>query len=110
MVNRPNATQAASSGQAEFDASGYAIRSYHGLKKFGTVYGLIFSVFQVGGATGTLVVGLSRDATGSFFTGLAAMGVLNLISGLTFLCLGAYRFLPHAVAVPSTDAELEGRP
>ena len=85
---------------AEFDACGYAIRRYHGLKNFGTVYGLIFVTFQLGGAAGSIAVGAARDATGSFAVGLTAIGALGLLSGLIFLALGRYRFLPHGAAVP----------
>ena len=88
---------------AEFDALGYTIRRYHGLKNFGTVYGLIFVTFQIGGAMGSYVVGATRDATGSFSAGLIAMGALGFFAGVTFLCLGRYRFVPHGASTPLAD-------
>ena len=90
---------------SEFDACGYAIRRYHGLRNFGVVYGLIFGIFQIGSAAGAFVVGAQRDATGSFASGLALAGGIGFVAGLTFLCLGVYRFYPHGVAAPIRESE-----
>ena len=79
---------------AEFDVLGYAIRRYQGLRIFGTVYGLVFATFQLGGAIGVTTLGVIRSAAGSYSPALIAFAVVCLLAALVFASFGPYRFAP----------------
>ena len=76
----------------EFDALGFAIRRYHGLAAFGSVFGLIFGMFSVGGAIGAALMGILRDATGAYTAGLYILAAMSVFSGVVLARLGPYRF------------------
>ncbi len=95
---------------AEFDVLGFAIRRYYGLKSFGVVFGLIFGAFQLGAAIGTAGMGIWRQQSGSYDSGLYALIALCLIAGLCFLRLGPYRFLAHKPSEPDTPPVIAGDP
>ena len=82
---------------AEFDVCAYAIRRFHGLRSFGATYGIVFTAFQIGGATGSVLMGAIRDH-GSYGAGLAVLAAAALACGGTFLSLGRYRFPANAHA------------
>ena len=77
---------------AEFDALGFAIRRYHGMRAFGTVYGVIFAMFQIGGAAGAWIVGSLRDGSGSYSSGLLVLASCCMAGAAPLLLLGRYRF------------------
>lgn len=79
---------------AEFDALGFGIRRYYGLRAFGTVFGLIFAAFQLGASFGVAGIGLSLDRTGSYALGLSILAGLCLVACAIFLALRAYRYGP----------------
>jgi len=77
---------------AEFDALSYIIPRYYGYRSFGTIYGVIFAIFQLGSGLGIAAVGFSRDWLGSFRPSMWALAILTLLAGLLFSRLGPYRF------------------
>jgi MFS family permease len=77
---------------AEFDALSYIIPRYYGYRSFGTTYGGVYAVFQLGVGLGIAAVGFSRDWLGSFRPSMCALAVLTLLAGLLFSRLGPYRF------------------
>jgi MFS family permease len=87
---------------AEFDVLGYVIRRYHGLAKFGLVYGLLFGVFQIGSAVGVRGMGIIHNQSGSFDAGLMVLVVMCLVVAGLFAIMGKYRF------VPVVDKDLSG--
>jgi MFS family permease len=84
---------------AEFDVLSYVVRRLFGLAIFGRVYGVIFSVFQLGAALGATLLPLSRAHFGSYEPGLIAYAVALLLSAALFLCL--------APTIATTSTELE---
>lgn len=60
----------------EFDVLVILIRRYVGLPAFGRIYGLVFAVFQLGGAAGSAGLGLSVVWFGSYVPGLVLCGIL----------------------------------
>lgn len=95
---------------AEIDVLGFVVKRYFGLKRYGTLYGVLFAVFQLGGAVGVLALGEMRDASGSYAGGLAMLALACLGSAVLFVFLGPYRFggesIPGAVrgGVPRESA------
>ena len=47
-----------------------------GVKKMGAAGGLYFSFGEVGGVLGPVIIGLFRDLTGNFFTGLTILAMI----------------------------------
>lgn len=77
---------------AEIDVLGFVVKRYFGLKRYGTLYGVLFAVFQLGGAVGVLALGEMRDASGSYAGGLAMLAMACLGAAMFFVLLGPYRF------------------
>jgi MFS family permease len=84
---------------AEFDVLSYVVKRIFGLAIFGRVYGVIFSVFQLGAALGATLLPLSRAHFGSYGPGLIAYAVALLLSAALLLCL--------APTIATTSTELE---
>ena len=47
-----------------------------GVKKMGAAGGLYFSYGEVGGVLGPIIIGLLRDITGNFFSGLTILAII----------------------------------
>ena len=90
---------------AEIDVLGFVVKRYFGTARFGTLYGVLFAVFQGGGAVGVLAVGALRDGSGSYTGGLIVLACACLGAAAAFALLGPYRFGIHAPA-----ARMSGTP
>lgn len=77
---------------AEFDVLGFAIRRYHGRRAFGTIYGLLFAVFQFGSAIGIAAIGALHTSTGSYTSGLVAASVTAALAVVILTRFGRYRY------------------
>jgi predicted MFS family arabinose efflux permease len=77
---------------AEFDVLSYLIPRYFGRVAFGRIYGVAFSMFQIGGAAATSLVSVSRDRYGSYAPAMLVLAVACAICAVLFLCLGPYRY------------------
>ena len=73
----------------EFDLLAYLTTRYFGLKSFGMVYGLMFSAFLVGTATGPLTYGATFDFYGSYVNVLIACVIILIAT------CGLFRLLPN---------------
>jgi len=92
---------------AEFSVLGYALRRYFGPRVLGTLFGTVFSVFQLGSAIATGLVGYARGHTGSYQTSLYFLAAATALTALLMCTLGRYRFLarrPALVEPHSTSA------
>lgn len=76
---------------AEFDVLGYAIRRYHGRRAFGTLYGLVFAVFQLGSAIGIAAIGVLHGQSGDYGSGLVVTGSVAALAAVILTRFGAYR-------------------
>lgn len=85
---------------AEFDLLTMLIRQYLGLNAFGRIYGVVFAVFQLGGAFGGAALGLGRAELDSYAPGLLVMAVILLASVGLFPLLGrpAFQLCKHEAA------------
>ena len=77
---------------AEIDVLGFVVKRYFGLRRYGTIYGVLFAVFQLGGAIGVLAIGRMREASGDYTGGLLALAAACVGAALLFALLGPYRF------------------
>jgi MFS family permease len=75
----------------ELDLIPYMLKRYFGLRSFSTLYGLIYSVFAVAGATSPLLLGHVYDITGSYTSILTLVSGLTMVVALSMLALPAYR-------------------
>ena len=88
---------------AEIDVLGFVVKRYFGLARYGTIYGLLFAVFQLGGAVGVLALGRMREASGEYAGGLLALAAACVGAALLFALLGPYRY-GHEQALPGGEA------
>lgn len=75
---------------AEFDVLSYLTKRYFGMLSFGRIYGVIYSVFQLGAGIGVLGFAMSFDRTGDYGIGLMALVCALIVSALMFLLLPRY--------------------
>lgn len=87
---------------AEIDVLGYAVKRFFGLARYGTLYGLIFAIFHLGGAVGAFSMGALHRATDSFSAGLLLGSAGCLLAAIAFTLLPPYRD-PGAAARPLPD-------
>ena len=89
---------------AEFDVMSYLTSRYFGLRSFGQLYGYFFSVFQLGAASGPILMGYVFDVSGEYVSALwilvGATALACLFAGL----IGAYPKLPQEAENPRSDA------
>ena len=79
---------------SEFDVLGMMIRRYQGMRTFGRIYGIIFSVFQLGAALGAALLAFGHTAGDSYGPALLVLAGFSIMGALLFLPLGRYRYGP----------------
>ena len=75
---------------AEIDLLAYLATRYFGLPSFGLVYGLLFTAFLIGSASGPVVYGAGFDTTGSYVSVLRICAALLVITAFVLQLLPAY--------------------
>lgn len=75
---------------AETDALGYLIARYFGLKKFGEIYGYVFSAFMLGTSVGPLFLGFAYDLNDSYRTGIISLAIVTMLAAVTVVWLGQF--------------------
>jgi len=93
---------------AEFDVLSYIIPRYFGIKAFGTIYGVVFAVFQLFAAMGVVAVGISRSNSGGYSQALLALALLLLVCAFCFRFLGQYRMGGHKPAAQPPEPAVAG--
>lgn len=58
---------------AEIDLIAYLTARYFGMRNYGFLYGLIYSMFSIGAAAGPAIIGRMFDANGNYRIALWAM-------------------------------------
>ncbi len=81
---------------AEFDVLSFIIPRYHGRKSFGKITGTIFGAFQIASAIGLVLVGMSRQAQGSYGPAMYAMAGVCVLCAVLFTFMGPYRYRPSS--------------
>ncbi|MFB7658109.1 MULTISPECIES: MFS transporter [unclassified Streptomyces] len=77
---------------AEFDVLSYLIPRYFGRLAFGKIYGITFSMFQIGAAISGSAVGMIRDSYDSYAPAMLVVAGVGVVSVGLFLSLGRYRY------------------
>ena len=77
---------------AEIDVLGFVVKRYFGLRRYGTLYGILFSVFQLGGAVGVYALAALREASGDYDAGLQLLAAACILAGALFTLIGPYRY------------------
>lgn len=75
---------------AELDTLAYLVSRYFGAHNFGTIFGFLVGLMMLATGLGPLVLGLIKDATGSYSTGLIAMIPIFALSAGLIATLGPY--------------------
>lgn len=75
---------------AELDLIGYMTARYYGMKAYGRIYGILYSVVLVGGAISPIVYGLVVDLTHSYQVMLTAAAAILAGCALLFLVLPSF--------------------
>jgi MFS family permease len=70
------------SAGAESDVAAYLVAKYFGRRNYGAVYGLVYTLFGIGGGLGPVMVGAVYDKTGSYNLALAADAAAFLLAAI----------------------------
>jgi MFS family permease len=92
---------------AEADLMPFLIARYFGLRHYGRIYGVLFSVFLITSGIAPYLFGLTFDRFGSYRPALMAAGALFACSALLLLTLGRY---PQPIAGDDSVATKERAP
>lgn len=76
----------------EGDFAAFAVRRYFGNRSFGSVYGIVYAFYTLGGVVGPTLFGLAFDRFGGYGAILVAAMIAFLIAMMLLLALGPYRF------------------
>jgi MFS family permease len=77
---------------AEIDLMSFIITRYFGIRAFGALHGLMFSIFVLGNAAGASVLGWSFQILKSYGPAFAVFEVLLFVACVLFATLGPYRY------------------
>lgn len=75
---------------AEVDLLAYLTSRYFGLKNYGVLYGIMYSLFGIGSALGPALMGYLFDSWGSYHTALWTTTALLFCSAIGMLTLPAF--------------------
>jgi MFS family permease len=87
---------------AEVDMIGFLVSRYFGLKSFGQIYGLLFSIFTVGAGLGPYLVGVAFTAFHHYDEALFGLGCLLAVAIACFALIGPYRYKPRQTLTSET--------
>ena len=77
---------------AEVDMVGFFVSRYFGLKRFGQLYGVFFSIFTVGAGLGPLLLGAVFTRFHSYDIGFIGCGLALAIASVCILAVGPYSY------------------
>ena len=75
---------------AEFDVISYFTSKYFGLANYGTVYGILYSVFLLGGIFGPYFMGAGYDKWGNYSIVLLCFSALTFVACFLILLIKSY--------------------
>ncbi|WP_179403284.1 MFS transporter [Burkholderia guangdongensis] len=78
---------------AEVDMVGFFVSRYFGLKRFGELYGVFFSIFTVGAGLGPFLLGAASTRFHSYQIGFIGCGVALAMASVCILAVGPYAYV-----------------
>lgn len=75
---------------AETELMGYMVSRYFGLRRFGTIYGIVFVGFLLGTSGGPYIYAKTQEILGSYDPALKLMILLMSVTALLFASMGRY--------------------
>jgi len=75
---------------AETELLGFMVSRYFGLRRFGTIYGILFVGFLLGTSGGPYMYARTEELFGSYDPALKAMVVLMAVTAVMFASMGRY--------------------
>lgn len=75
---------------SEVDTLSYLISRYFGLRSFGRIYGVIFAVMHGGMIIGPIMMGYSKQLSGSYAIGLWTLAGACIVATIPLFFLGKY--------------------
>jgi MFS family permease len=84
------------SAGAESDVAAYLVAKYFGRRNYGAVYGLIYTLFGIGGGLGPVMVGAVYDKTGAYNLALAADAAAFLVAAVLIALVRSPRASPSS--------------
>ena len=77
---------------AEIDMVGFFVSRYFGMKRFGQLYGVFFSIFAIGAGLGPLLLGAAFTRFHSYEGGFIGCGLALAIASVCILAVGPYSY------------------
>jgi cyanate permease len=74
----------------EIDLTAYMVARYLGVKHYGLLYGILYSIVALGAGVGPALFGRAFDRTGSYSEVLEAAAIAVILSAGVLLTLGRY--------------------
>lgn len=75
---------------AEFDVMTFLSSRYFGLKSTGTISGMAFAAFHIGGGIGPFVMGYTHDKTGEYIPALWGLSLAAVLAAALISRMGPY--------------------
>ena len=89
---------------AEIDILAFGIRRYFGQKVYGTISGVIISLFTLGSVFGPMFHAMSFDKVGNYEMSMYLCAAFALVSAVVMLAVGKPRFAPPKAPAKSPAA------
>jgi predicted MFS family arabinose efflux permease len=75
----------------EYDVIAYFVARYFGMRRYATIYGVLYVVFALGSGTAPLIFGWDYDRHGSYHFSLTLAAFALVLAAAALLLLGRYR-------------------
>ena len=75
---------------AEVDLVSYLAAKYFGMKHYGRIFGMLYSLLVLGAAISPILVGFSWDLTGNYNAAFLGAAIATFLSLFIFLSLPKY--------------------
>ena len=89
---------------AELGLASYFVTRFFGFKSYGQIYGCIYGAMVAGSGSGTVLMGVAYEVTGTYRPAFAVAAGTLLISAILIASLPRYRFTIAHTLAPAGDA------
>ena len=89
---------------AELGLASYFVTRFFGFKSYGQIYGCIYGAMVAGSGSGTVLMGVAYEVTGTYLPAFATAAGTLLTSAILIASLPRYRFTIAHTLAPAGDA------